>query len=166
MSESSEKCCKPKACKPENNKCYDKKKPFYDNPAFWKFLLCLNVLIILIRYSYIKCKEKDFSLGFFLFWLELQIILFFIVMFCFYYVSNAIIYLVVLFFYYLKALFSTRKTPKIMKFLHLKKTDEVLFRLYCLFGLFFTLFFILFISGVYIATFFFAFFYLLGYTKI
>jgi hypothetical protein len=161
----SDKCCKTPICKPNTKKCGSNVE-FYEDPAFWKFLLFLNVLIILIRYNYIKSKDKNFNLLLFLLWLELQIIVFFIVLIAFIFVARAIIYLVGLFFYYFKALFSTRKTPKIMKYLNLKNTDEVLFRLYCIFGMFISIFFILFILGSYIALFFFAVTYLLGYTKI
>lgn len=160
-----EKCCK-KKCAPKKSKCKSKGTPFYNDPLFWKFLLLLNIIIILIRYNYIRCKDDDFSLPIFLMWLELQIILFFIVATCYYFVSSAVYYLVGLFFYYLKALFSPRKTPSIMKFLRLKKTDEVLFRLYCIFAMFCIFNIILFIIATYIGIFFHAVFFLLGYTKI
>ena len=161
----SDKCCKTPKCKPEKNNC-GYSLEFYEDPAFWKFLLFLNVLIILVRYNYIKCKDKDFNLIFFLLWLELQIILFYIVAISFIYVARAIMYLVGLFFYYLKALFSSLKIPKIIKYLNLKQTYNVLFRLYCIFAMFFSVFLIFFILGLYSAIFFFAVTFLLGYTKI
>ena len=166
MDDTEQKCCKKPICKPAKNKCVPDNIEFYNDPAYWKLLLCLNILIILVRYSYIDCKDKDFSLVKFLLWLELQIIMFFIVATAFVYVAQAIIYLLGLFFFYLKALFTPRKTPKIMKFLKLKKTDEILFRLYCILMMIVSAFFIVFITGTYIALFFYAVFFILGYTKI
>lgn len=166
MDDTEQKCCKKPICKPAKNKCVPDSIEFYEDPAYWKLLFCLNVIIILVRYSYLKCKDKDFSLVKFLLWLELQIIMFFIVGTSFIYVSQAIMYLVGLFFYYLKALFSKRKTPKIMKFLHLKKTDEVLFRLYCILMLIICGNLIIFITFTFIALFFYAVFFVLGYTKV
>jgi hypothetical protein len=166
MEDTEQKCCKKPICKPKENKCVPDDIQFYEDPSYWKLLFCLNVLIILVRYSYIKCKDKDFSLVAFLLWLELQIMLFFVVATSFVYVSQSILYLVELFFYYLKALFSKRKTPKIMKFLKLKKTDEVFFRLYCMLMLIICAKLIVFITFTYIALFFYAVFYVLGYAKI
>ena len=166
MSDTEQKCCKKPICKPKQNKCVPDNIEFYNDPAYWKLLFCLNIIIILVRYSYIDCKDKDFSLVKFLLWLELEIIMFFIVATVFVYVAQAVIYLVGLFFYYLKALFSPRKTPKIMKFLKLKKTDEVLFRLYCILMMIISALLILFIVGGYIFAFFYAVFFVLGYSKI
>lgn len=161
----SDKCCKTPICKPNTKKCGSTLE-FYEDPAFWKFLLFLNVLLILIRYNYIKTKDKDFNLVLFLLWLELQIIVFFIFLISFIFVARAILYLVGLFFYYAKALVSTLKYPKFIKYLNLKQTYNVLFRLYCIFAMGFTLFLMLFILGAYFGIFFFALTFLLGYAKI
>ena len=98
MEDTEQKCCKKPICKPKENKCVPDDIQFYEDPSYWKLLFCLNVLIILVRYSYIKCKDKDFSLVAFLLWLELQIMLFFVVATSFVYVSQSILYLVELFF--------------------------------------------------------------------
>ena len=164
--DNAKKCCKKPTCKPKENKCKSNNVEIYNDPRFWKFLIFLNVLIILIRYSYINCKDKNFSLFWFLVWLELQIIFFYIVVFTFYFIQNAVLYLIELEFYYLKALASVRKPNKIMKFLDLKKTDEALFRIYCILALIIIPLIILFIVVPYVLFFGVLLFFLLGYTKI
>jgi hypothetical protein len=163
------KCCKKPECKKQVDKCQEERLAFYNDPTFWKMLVSLNILILFLRYAYLKEKtkqEEGFSYFMFFFWLELQILFFYLILISIVPFYTTIMNLIVLFFYYLKALFSPRKTNKIMKFLHLPKTDEFFFRLFCLLMLFGLFFLINGLITIYIAVFFHSAFFLLGYTSV
>jgi len=163
------KCCKKPECTKKVDKCQEERMAFYDDPTFWKMLVSLNILILLLRYAFIKQttkKDANFNTFYFLLWLQLQLLFFYLILISFFAFYQTIVSLSVLLFYYLTALFSPRKTNRIMKFLHLPKTDEFFFRLFCLLMIFILTFIIMFLIGIYSAIFFQSFFFLLGYTSV
>jgi hypothetical protein len=157
------KCCKKPKCNSKQNKC--QKKDFMFSPLFWKLLIVINFLIIVLRVSYLQTFNFDLNLLYFILFLELQIISFYILLISAVHIITALYNLLLLDKYFLIQLFSKRITNRFMKWLTLVNTDNILFRLWCIFCLFIITSLMIFIGGSYMFIVGLCVPILLGYTK-
>ena len=157
------KCCKKPKCDTKQNKC--PKKKFMFSPLFWKLLVVANFLIIILRVSYLNKFNFDLKFLYFLLWLELQIISFYILLISAYYIYKAVYKLFLLDKSFVISLFSKRYTNRFMKWLTLITTDNILFRMWCIFSIFVITSLILFIISSYLFLVFTFGSILIGYTK-
>jgi hypothetical protein len=157
------KCCKKPKCNTTQNKCLQ--KDFMFSPMFWKLLAITNILIIILRVSYLNKFNFDLKLLYFLLWLELQIIAFYILLISAVYIYKAVYKLFLLDKSFLISLFSKRYTNRFMKWLTLINTDNIFFRLWCILCLFIITTLISFIVLSYLFLVFLFGSILIGYTK-
>ena len=157
------KCCKKPKCNTTQNKC--PQKDFMFSPMFWKLLVITNILIIILRVSYLNKFNFDLKLLYFLLWLELQIIAFYILLISAVYIYKAVYKLSLYVIYFLKQLFSKRYTNRFMKWLTLINTDNVFFRLWCIMCIFIFTSLISFIVSSYLFIVYSFWSILIGYTK-
>jgi hypothetical protein len=157
------KCCKKPKCNSKQSKC--QKKDFMFSPLFWKLLIVINFLIIVLRVSYLQSFNFDSKLLYFILFLELQIVSFYILLISAVHIITALYNLLLLDKYYLIQLFSKRITNRFMKWLTLVNTDNILFRLWCIFCLFIITTLMIFIGGSYMFVVGLCVPILLGYTK-
>ena len=141
------KCCKKPNCDTTKDKC--PQKEFMYSPIFWKLLIVINFLIVILRVSYLQTFKFDLKLLYFILWLELQIISFYILLISAFNIITALYNLFLLDKYFLIQLFSIRIPNRFMKWLTLVNTDNILFRLWCIFCLFIITSLIIFIGGSY-----------------
>jgi hypothetical protein len=157
------KCCKKPKCNTTQNKCIN--KDFMFSPMFWRLLAITNILLIILRVSYLNKFNFDLKLLYFLLWLELQIIAFYILLISAVYIYKAVYKLALYVIYFLKQLFSKRYTNRFMKWLTLINTDNVLFRLWCIMCIFIFTSIISFIVSSYLFIVYSFWSILIGYTK-
>ena len=132
---------------------------------FWCSLGIINFLIIVFRLM-IRQNKFNFELLFFIAFLQLQIIACYILLL----MTTPLLYilynLISLCIQYLILLFSKRTTNWLMKMMGLIITDNVAFRLFCLFVIGCLLFIIYLIISRYYSLVYFLTVLLIGYTKI
>jgi hypothetical protein len=133
----------------------------------------MNLIIFVFRLTlYIREKQKDNNFKFnyellsFVVWLQLQIMAFYVLLSSFYSILLIVYYLLNILKEWIISLFSKRTTNWLMKMMGLIITDNVAFRLFCLFVIGCLLFIIYLIISRYYSLVYFLTVLLIGYTKI
>jgi hypothetical protein len=157
------KCCKKPECNSKEGKC--PKQDFMYSPLFWKLLIVINFLIVILRVTYLQTFNFDSKLFYFILFLELQIISFYILLISAVHIIDVLYKLFLLDKSFLIQLFSTRITNRFMKWLTLVNTDNILFRLWCILCLFIITTLMIIIGGSYMFIVGLGVPILLGYTK-